>query len=225
MSNEISVNGQFAPDINIQQRESFLKTLNEKPERTEKQAGMDGIPISFLETLLDEVYLGLWNTKNFRYQVITNEIVGTIDLEVFDPSVKIWISRSGSAAVQIQQDANSLITDIAAKKKNALQKDFPKLETMCLKAACKRLGKKFGRDLNRKVEDTYNEEYTPTIELNEVIDSLKAKMEQCTTREALVELWQQNEALHGNKAAGKLFKSYQMKINLNNGTAASSAAA
>lgn len=215
MEQQLAVNNQFAPDINIQTREAFLKKLNEQPERTETQAGAKGIPISFIETLLDEVYLGIWNTKNFRTQVVVNEIVGTIDLEVFDPTIKTWIHRSGSAAVQIQQASGSAITDIGAKYKNALQKDYPKLESMCLKAACKRLGKKFGRDLNRKFEDEYTEEYTPQLELNEVIADLTKRLDKCLTLNDLLEVWKDCEALHENKQAKKVFNSYKTKINLN----------
>lgn len=215
MSTELTTGSHYHPDMNIQKREEFLKSINVKPDKTEKQAGAEGIPISHLETLLDEVYLGLWQTQNFRTQVVLNEIIGTIDLLVYDPNAKIWICRSGSAAVQIQQASGSAITDIAAKYKNALQKDFPKLETMCLKAAAKRLGKRFGRDLNRKIEDEYSAEYTPQIELNQVIDTLKIKLDKCETIPQLMEVWNEVPNLHDNKHAKKIFNSQKTKINMN----------
>lgn len=200
------------PSIDIQAREAWLKKLSSKPEKTDKQGSAEGIPISYLENLLDEIYLGIWCTENFRYQVIANEIVGTIDLRVFDPTIQAWLTRSGSAAVMIRQNSGSAITDIGAKLKNALMLDMPKLETMCLKAAAKRLAKIFGRDLNRKHEDTYEEVYSHEIELNEIIEPLKNDLNACKNIDDLLKVWKVNEALHNNSAAKKLFNSAKLKL-------------
>jgi hypothetical protein len=199
--------------VNIQARESFIKEqLNSKPEQIEEKDGVETVPISFLENDLDEVYLGLWKTENFRFQVIANEIVGTIDLHVFDPQAKVWLVRSGSAAVLIRQKKDSEITDISAKIKNGLMMDFPKLETMCIKAAAKRLGKRFGRDLNRKFEDEYEMRYTTEIEVDEVRADVEAKFNNCTTKEQLASVWASYPNLHNNPRFKKLFSSKKAQL-------------
>ncbi len=213
METGLSLNQAFAPDISIQQREDFLKSLNVAPKRVESAQGYDTVPISTLETMLDETYLGLWKTDNFRYQVIANEIVGTIDLHVYDPSIKTWLTRSGSASVMIRQKSGSEITDIGAKIKNGLVMDFPKLSTMCLKAAAKTLAKKFGRELNRKFEDSYEEVYSNEIEVNSMIDELHEKLKECATPKDLGEVWNQYPQFANNTAAKKLFNTYKMKLN------------
>lgn len=203
------------PFINIQERENFLKDLNARPDRVEKSQGQETIPISFLENLLDETYMGLWQTENFRFQVVANEIIGTIDLSVFDPTAKIWITRSGSAAVMIRQASGSAITDIGAKIKNGLAMDFPKLESMCLKAAAKRLGKKFGRDLNRKFEDEYETLYSNKFEVDELRPELEKELKACTHNDALLAVWGRYSQYHSNPELKKLFNSYKSRLDIN----------
>lgn len=222
MSNEIATQEQYKTTFDIAQREQWLKQLNEKPTQTKKQSdyaaipdqqgGYDTIPIGILENMLDEVYLGLWQTSDLKFQVIANEIVGSLLLEVYDPTARIWVKRQGSGAVTIRQKKDSQLTDIDAKIKTALQMDFPKLQTMCLKSACKTLGKKFGRDLNRKFEDYYEEIYTNEAEVNVIMDELTAKLRDCKTGQELKAVWDTYPQFANNTAAKKLFNSYKGKL-------------
>lgn len=224
MSNQLSIAGQFEPSINVQNREEFLKRLNENPDKTYRQSDYakipdkgeyETIPIDIIETTLDEVYMGLWETTNFHYQVMANEIVGHLDLRVFDPSAKVWLTRLGFGAVTIRQKKDSDITDISAKIKTALQMDFPKLRTACIKNAAKTLGAKFGRHLNRKFEDSYETIYSDEIELAPKLEELQSKMKECKTKEELTALWKQYPNLHENSAAKKHFRSHNSKLALN----------
>lgn len=140
--------------------ERFQKALNTPPEPKEVKenahnAGAKYLPISFIEMTLDEMFFGLWETTDFRWQVMGNEVVGSLTLRVFHPVEKIWISRVGAAAAMIRQAKGAKITDIDAKLHNALGMDFPHLKADCLTNAARSLGKMFGRDLNRKFEDAY----------------------------------------------------------------------
>lgn len=170
---QLNVNPELAKDV--------LTVLSTNPPQTElkiNKMANDSVylPISYVENLLDELYFGLWNTKNFQIQIVANEIVGWLDLEVYNAPSQSWITRTGCASVQIQMDSglkdengnqvwqdkkkvkdpNFRISDIDRKITNTLVKDFPHLKSECLKNACRSLGKAFGRDLNRKFEDEYN---------------------------------------------------------------------
>ena len=158
--------------------------------------------------------MGIWKTDNFRHHVIANEIVGTIDLHVYDPTIKTWITRSGNASVMIRQASGSALTDIGAKIKNGLVMDFPKLSSMCLKAAAKTLGKKFGRDLNRKWEDSYEDIYSQQIELGGVMDEIKEKLLTATSTAQLVAIWNEYPDLHDNTAAKKFFNRQKISISV-----------
>ena len=123
------------------------------------------LPISFLEMTLDEIFFGLWQTKNFTSKVVANEMVGELELHYFHPIAKTWLVRVGVAGVQIQYEAQKDengnkkkvdITNISLKIVNTLTKDYPHLKAQCFRNACLSIGKTFGRDLNREFEDQYS---------------------------------------------------------------------
>lgn len=136
----------------------FVGALNRPPDEKEVKQNPSGalyIPISFLQMSLDEYFFGLWKTENFRWQVMGNEIAGSIDLHVFHPVERVWIVRTGAAATMIRQHKGAAVTDYSAKIHNALEMDVPHLLADCLRNAVQSLGKLFGRDLNRKFADAY----------------------------------------------------------------------
>jgi hypothetical protein len=110
------------------------------------------IPIAEVERTLDEVYSGLWSTVNFRWEVVANEIVGSIDLKVINPANGFELVRTGCASVMIQIERGKEV-NVINKIKNTLVKDFPHLKAECIKNAAKSLGVAFGRNLNRDSSD------------------------------------------------------------------------
>lgn len=206
----------------IKQREEFVKRLNDKPAQTKKQKdyaaipdpqdGFDTIPIGVLENELDEVYLGLWKTEHFTHQVVANEIVGSIHLSVFDPQARTWITRIGAGAVTIRQKKDSKLTDIDSKIKTALIMDFPKLYAMCIKNAAKTLGKRFGRDLNRKFEDYYEPVYSNEIDFNEIENIVEDELKLCTDIPQLQKVWSNYPDMQRNKLFVDLFTLYRLMV-------------
>jgi len=175
-------------DINMQEitengirvkAQNFQKLLHKKPDKKDvkvnEQAGNSlYLPISFVEMTLDEMFFGLWKTLNFKYTVIVNEIVYSIELHYFHPTHKEWLCRTGASAVPIQMKSKDKggtgdITNVKDKYKNALVKDFPHGKASAITNAALSIGKIFGRDLNRKFEDQYNplirDEEKPEIEV------------------------------------------------------------
>ena len=165
MDNTIRVNAQ-----------NFQSLLHRQPKPEEVRSNIHAnnskyLPISFLEMTLDELFFGLWQTKRFNTKVIANEIVGEIELEYFHPTHKLWITRVGAGAVQIQmlsekKGGSGDITDIGQKIKNTLTKDYPHLKAECFRNACLGIGKAFGRDLNRDFEDQYKPLIKPDVDKN-----------------------------------------------------------
>jgi hypothetical protein len=149
------------PDISHRLKlQNFLKILHREPDPAEVlinkyAANTKYLPISYVEMSLDEIFFGLWETTDFRWQIVGNEIVGSITLRVYHPTEKIWITRIGAAATMIRQISGAGITEIEKKIHNACELDFPHLKSDCVTNAAKSLGKMFGRDLNRKFFDQY----------------------------------------------------------------------
>jgi hypothetical protein len=134
--------------------------------------------ISHVEMTLDEMFFGLWETYDFKWATIANEVVGSLILEVVHPVTGQKIRRQGAACVPIMVDSvpdhlkdqqgdttavkmdkrrqrNEWATSLQNKKPTALDMGFPRLKTECIKNAAQSLGKLFGRDLNREKNDVF----------------------------------------------------------------------
>jgi len=145
--------------------QNFQKALHKQPPKDEimvnTHAGNSNyIPISFVEMKLDEMFFGLWQTKNFTTKIVANEIIGEIELHYFHPVARMWLCRIGAAGTMIQyvskaKGGSGDITNVRDKIPNTLVKDYPHLKAECIKNAARTLGKWFGRDLNRELEDKY----------------------------------------------------------------------
>lgn len=147
------------------------------------------LPISYVESQLDMTYYGLWNVKDFTTQVVSNEIVGSIQLEVFHPIGKVWITRTGAAAVMIQTKKGMESTP-ENKIKNTLVKDYPHLLSECIKNAAKKLGNAFGRNINRDdVKDYDLNEMTKGVVGQMEFEAIVDKIAECQSMDALSQLW------------------------------------
>jgi len=149
--------------------EKFTSVLNTTPaaNKVKSRQGIQYLPISAIESDLDRLFAGLWQVKNLNYKIVANEILLTLDLEVFHPVAKVWLTRAGVGACMIRQRSGAQISDINAKLKNALVMDLPHAKAEAIKNAAKSLGAIFGRNLARKASETTD--YKPVL-----LDKLKA---------------------------------------------------
>ncbi len=188
-----------------------LSTLpNEESVGTTADKKAKTIYISHIEMTLDEYFFGLWSTENFKWNVISNEIVGSLELVMTHPVTGQVFRRVGAAAVTIMVDAvpqeikdnpklrNEWALDVSNKKPSALDMGFPKLKAECVKNAANSLGKLFGRDLNRK--DVNVDEFSPLAK--PVLDiplELRAIIADKEDIEELTQLWKSNPQFHNNQ--------------------------
>ena len=138
--------------------EQFTKVLNSKPKREniKDRQGFKYLSISQIENELDRLFAGLWQTKAPHPPIIENGAVSLhIELSVFHPVAKIWLTRCGVGTALIRNS------------KNALEMDLPHAKADAIKNAAKSLGDIFGRNLTRKLTDIT--EYKPVL-----LDKLKA---------------------------------------------------
>jgi hypothetical protein len=200
----------------------LLKTLVTEPDKSEvKKNAMANnslyLPISYVENKLDEIFGGIWETVNFKSQVIANEIIGQIDLRVLHPTLNIWITRTGVAAVQVQMKSKEKggdgdITHVQNKIKNTLEKDYPHLKAECIKNAARSIGKAFGRDLNREFVDNY-EPITEQLEFIEETKLLVQKLAKCNDKTELGMLWETlTDEDQANVKIKKLFTAKKLQL-------------
>ena len=147
--------------------QNFINKINKENPIYGVEKTPDGkaktLTISHVEMTLDEYFLGLWETENFKWAVITNEVVGSIDLVFTHPVTGQKYKRVGAASIIIMVDKGANALDVTKKKSNAMDLGFPKLKAECLKNAAQSLGKLFGRDLNRNNADNFNPQYKNTV--------------------------------------------------------------
>lgn len=176
--------------------EKFTAYLNRPPDQEQVRVNKHAantlyLPISHIETLLDELFLGLWETRDFRYTVMGNEIAGSIELRVFHPKAETWINRTGAAATMIRQQKGAGVTEFEKKIHNALEMDFPHLKADCMSNAARSLGKLFGRDLNRVFTDNYRPLYAASIEaagaITQSVDDNRAMSKALAVANSLLE--------------------------------------
>lgn len=143
--------------------ERFTMALNSapKPQNVRKRQGVQYLPISAVEAELDRLFMGLWQTSGLNWQIVANEIVVSIELCVFHPVAKTWLTRQGVGACMIRQRSGAQIDDINAKLKNALEMDLPHAKADAIKNAAKSFGDLFGRNLTRKDND--KTDYKPIL--------------------------------------------------------------
>jgi len=192
----------------LRELQSFTAFLNKSVDPSELKAhhlvkGAKYLPISRVEMRLDTLFFGLWKTENFRWEVIENEVAASIDVSVYHPFAKMWITRTGAMATQIlvnvpddikkdYEKKNAWSVDIKHKKPSALMMGmFSSLKADCFKNACLSLGKTFGRDVNRDETAEYHALIKGTGDNRELIDfrqKLSEAIQHCQVEELKKEI-------------------------------------
>ena len=123
------------------QLKQFMEDLNSDPNPDHIKKNEDGslyIPISFTQTLLDDIFLGQWSFHVTSSAYGRRWARGSGVMEVVNPVNGQVIKRSGDAAILLTGN---------------LRTDSPRLEAMILLSCAKKFGRVLGRDLNRGKDD------------------------------------------------------------------------
>lgn len=140
-------------------REAYLKAMDSiLPEDFEQQRKLGGgkvhiyYPVAIKEAVADDIF-HCWNVVSEEYQLIANELIAKVKL-IYTPGYNGAEEQfcTGSAAIPVQMDSGSKVTDFPAKKKiNALEYNMPAVRSEAIGVALTSLGNIFGRNLSRKV--------------------------------------------------------------------------
>lgn len=181
----------------LKRLEAMTAKLNVEPSKEWLQSTPDGkaqyIPIAILENQLRQDFAGLVQFEILSERRELNEYIVTARIKAYHPAIGQWMNYDGIGAVQIMQDKDAKIGEFAeTKKKNALQMNAPKAYAEAIKNAAKKIGVKYGANINRKLEEAYEPIYT----LTEVLDEVLPLLAKANSTDDLIVLWESYPDLH-----------------------------
>jgi hypothetical protein len=106
------------------------------------------MPIERTEWLLTNVFVR-WRVKVKKVQLIANSVTVTVRLYYYDHVLGKWNWQDGVGAQPLQTDQGAGATDFNKIKSNAVQIAAPAAESYAVKDAAEKIGKLFGKDMNR----------------------------------------------------------------------------
>lgn len=149
--------------------EEYLEIINAYPVGVKDADDGDYkfIPISVIEALLDSVFGGSWSWDLDRETFGKGYVIGKGRLAYQHPVTGLLITKSGTAGIPLSKEVTM---------------DYPRLEAAVLLNAAKKIGRAFGRDLNRDRDDAP----LPSISLDVEPDLDHELHEEILKMEALV---------------------------------------
>jgi hypothetical protein len=139
--------------------------------------GVKYVPIEIVETFLTKLFQQ-WRVEVRREGQMLNSIFVTVRLHFKHPISQEWDWQDGVGAAPIQTDKGMSAADLAAIKNDAIMKALPAAESFAVKDAAEKIGKVFGRDLNRRDAMTF----TPSYGTDEVKEALDKKRQELRRR-------------------------------------------
>jgi hypothetical protein len=134
--------------------DEFLAVVNQTPPSVfvkdhPMARGVRYLPIDKVEMMLTKMFQQ-WHVEILREGQMLNSIYTTVRLHYKHPITEEWTFQDGVGAAPIQTDKGESAANLAAIKSDAIMKALPAAESYAVKDAAEKIGKVFGRDLNRK---------------------------------------------------------------------------
>ena len=117
--------------------------------------GVKYLPIERVEYLLTRIFIN-WNVEIKTVQTVANSVVVTVRLyyqDVFSETM-LWQDGVGAAPIQTKSGAGAMEWDKTLN--DAVMKAAPAAESYAIKDAADKIGKLFGKDLNRADKIMYD---------------------------------------------------------------------
>lgn len=204
-------------DINMVQAQNDLNVLlNQEPNKqwvkTHPMTKGLYIPIERIEWLLTRIFIR-WYVEVKDVKLIANSIMVVITLHYQDPINNEWLKQDGVGAAPLQTDKDAGATDWTKIKSNSVQIGAPAAETYAVKDAADKIGKLFGKDLNRADNLAYG--FIQQISDTEGLDyQIIIDIENAETDEQLSAIYIANiEAVKNRKGFIKLIDERKTKLN------------
>lgn len=121
----------------------------------EEYVPMKYVPIERIEWLLTNICLK-WRVEIKAANLLGNSVMVTVRLHYYDHSSNEWLWQDGIGAAPLQTDKGAGAIEFDKLKSGAVQMGAPAAESYAVKDAAEKIGKIFGRDLNRDTIISYD---------------------------------------------------------------------
>ena len=191
-----TINELYSTDLAVLDKKNQLNILLNQPPKESwikdnpVAAGARYLPIERVEWLLTNIFIE-WHVEILSTQLLANSVVVTVRLYYRDPITGEEHHQDGIGAVPLQTKQGAASTDWTQMKADAVMKAAPSAESFAIKDAAEKLGKLFGKDLNRKEEIAYDtlrgkfddpEVVTLKKNLIKILDGVEPKTKEKTIR-------------------------------------------
>lgn len=116
--------------------------------------GVKYIPIERIEFMLTRLFF-LWRVDVKTIQLLANSVVVTVRLYYLDRFSDEYLWQDGIGAAPLQTDKGAGAIEFDKIKNDAVMKAAPAAESYAVKDAAEKIGKLFGKDLNRADQIMY----------------------------------------------------------------------
>jgi hypothetical protein len=148
-------------DLTLKQGQNELNILLNQPPKPEWiknhpfASGVKYIPIERIEYLMTRLFIK-WRLEVKQIQVIANSCVVTVRLHYQNIEDNEWSWQDGIGAAPIQTEKGEGAMDWNKVRADSVMKSAPAAESYAFKDAAEKIGKIFGKDMNRKDEVIYD---------------------------------------------------------------------
>jgi hypothetical protein len=148
-------------DLELKKGQNELNVLLNQPPKSDwiKEhpfaKGVKYIPIGRIEFLLTRLFIK-WRIEVKSIQTIANSCVVTVRLHYQNIEDNEWSWQDGIGAAPIQTEKDAGAMDWNKVRTDSVMKAAPAAESYAVKDAAEKIGKIFGKDLNRKDEIIYD---------------------------------------------------------------------
>jgi hypothetical protein len=164
--------------VELVKQDEFLTLVNmPTPEVFVKDhplaKGVKYIPIDKVEFLLTKLFQN-WHVEIISEGQMLNSIYVKVRLHYYHPVTKEWKYQDGIGATAIQVDKGQDASNLGAIKSDAIQKALPAAESYAVKDAAEKIGRIFGKDLNRRETLAFDPAYATEDNKKKVEEMQKA---------------------------------------------------
>lgn len=171
--------------------QEFQDWLESEPEHVEpsEDGEYSHIPIAFLEPDIRYTFNGKLEIIVKGYREMFGAVLLHVRLKVFHPVHKIWLKYDGMAAANIETiEAGDWKGTTKSRLLDDMRTGVPACYSVAIQNAAKKIGKRFGSDVNRKSTPGAPKEKPEETKKKVVDNRVLTLIDDCTTTEELNKL-------------------------------------